>query len=152
MEELLPLIIGILWLVYTFYTKGQKKKSGSRSTPGEDPTSKPPSFLEKLLAGEGFLTEPEDDPTLYIDEEELSFAEKVEAARNSKEKPFLRTELSGFTGEGQSQFSKAYVDDQKAMAEIYDIPLEGNEIMEEFDLRKAVVFSAILDAPYIDYK
>lgn len=151
MEELLPLIIGILWLVYTFYTRGQKKKSARRPVNEENQPSKGPSFLEQLLAGQGIQLEDEEDPALYVEEEPI-FEEQVTRARDTKAKPFLRTELSGYTGEGQSQFSATYQKDQKEMDEIYGLPFEFNQNMEPFDLKKAVVFSAILDAPYIDYK
>lgn len=162
MEELLPLIIGILWLVYTFYTKGQKKKSAERTPAGRKAADKP-SFLEQLLAGEGIqLESPEpeyDDETYHyepIDEPE-PVASREEIGKSS---PFLNMELSGYVEEGQSQFKEAFAIDEKEEfihdeiedVEVYNLRSELSLEMHDFDLRKAVVFSAILEAPYIDYK
>jgi hypothetical protein len=154
MEELLPLIIGILWLVYTFYTRGKKKKA-----PGDAPpkAKEKPSFLEQLLSAEGLQVsspEPvdyEEDFAYELEEEPVKTPEKIESRS-----PFLNEELSQYQEEGQSQFREAfYLDEDDAGYEesegVYS-PSELREQTESFDLKKAVVFSAILDAPYIDYK
>ena len=154
MEELLPLIIGILWLVYTFYSRGQKKK-----TPGDAPpkAKEKPSFLEQLLGAEGLqVSSPEpvdyEEDFLYeMEEEPVKPMEKHESRS-----PFLNAELSRYQDEGQSQFMEAfYLDEEDAgnvESERHYLASEWNEQNESFDLKKAVVFSAILDAPYIDYK
>ncbi len=154
MEELLPLIIGILWLVYTFYSKGQKKKA-----PGDSPpkAKEKPSFLEQLLSAEGLQVsspEPvdyEEDFPYELEEEPVKAPEKHESRS-----PFLRTELSQYQEEGQSQFMEAFYLDEDDVgneaSEGHYLSSELKEQTESFDLKKAVVFSAILDAPYIDYK
>ena len=154
MEELLPLIIGVLWLAYTFYTRGQKKKSPGQS-PSENQERKKPSFLEQLLSAEG-LQVGSPEPVEYEEEFDYEAYEepspvplKVEKERIS---PFLNTELSRFEEEGQLQFREAFALDEEDTSEGYDIPSELRQQIGEFDLKKAVVFSAILDAPYIDYK
>ena len=68
--------------------------------------------------------------------------------------PFLKAELSKFSGEGQSQFDrimppKGDFDDAD---EGYFSAIQSDFQSGAFDLKKAVIYSAILDAPYIDYK
>jgi len=155
MEELLPLIIGILWLVYTFYTKGQKKKSTRDSAPGERTGSKQ-SFLEQLLATDGLQVSPP-EPEIYEDEFDYEPDEQAQPVPQPvKDKgyksPFLDAELSGYAEEGQAQFKAAFSLDEEEDQEGYFQPSELNQQIGDFDLKKAVVFSAVLDAPYIDYK
>ena len=154
MEELLPLIIGILWLVYTFYSRGQKKKAPGDAAPK---AKEKPSFLEQLLGAEGLqVSSPEpvdyEEDFLYeMEEEPVKPPEKRESHT-----PFLKAELSQYQEEGQSQFLEAfYLDEEDAgnfESEGHYLSSELNGQNESFDLKKAVVFSAILDAPYIDYK
>lgn len=154
MEELLPLIIGILWLVYTFYTKGQKKKASDRTSSGVK-TKEKPSFLEQLLSSEGIQlgksSSDDFEEEYYSDqiEEEQEDDIRIESAKPS---PFLKEELSTYEEEGQAQFKEAFALDENEDVEVYDIPGELSGHIQEFDLRKAVVFSAILETPYIDYK
>ncbi len=154
MEDLIPLIIGILWLLYTFYSRGQKKKARREQDPGNRSTQKP-SFLEQLLAGEGIqfetepLEEPEEDIPYEPLEEQMTVAEYREKKYGS---PFLDDELSTFKEEGQLQFMEAPMDDESDDGTRQFSPAELHAYAQDFDLRKAVVFSVILEAPYIDYK
>ena len=155
MEELLPLIIGVLWLLYTFYSKSQKKKAREGSSPPGAKTKENPSFLEQLLAGKGIQLE-SPEPVEY--EEDIIYEpfEKQETAdtetKEKEIKPFLQSELSEFMGEGHTGFTTAFQDEQ-SFETLKDISVaEPSEQMQEFDLKKAVVFSEILNAPYIDYK
>ena len=154
MEELLPLIIGILWLVYTFYTKGQKKKSAERAPSGSK-TREKPSFLEQLLSSEGIQlgsSEAEDlEEDYYIDQIEEEEPETIRMD-NARPSSFLKAELASYEEEGQAQFREAFALDENEDKEAYYLPSELSSELQEFDLRKAVVFSAILETPYIDYK
>ncbi len=147
MEEFLPIIIGIAWLVYTIYSKG-KKKGAKRSQP--EGTEKAPitSILEQLftdkeeLSPQPYEVYNEDQEGQPIEEyEEFVFEQEEEST------PFLKAELADFKHEGQTALS----------------PLEGHLIEDnidennqaerpDFDLRKAIIFSEILNAPYIGYK
>lgn len=153
MEELLPIFIGILWLLYTFFFKGKKNKSRPQQPEHENGQSEKPSFIEQLLAGEGIQLESESDDELYDEEPEPIIYEKaVPTPIKQKERPFLNSELSRFTEEGESQFYE--LDEVEEFS--FDDPLisgiKSDQKREEFDLRKAVVYSTILETPYIDYK
>jgi len=148
MEEFLPILIGIIWLVYTLYNRGQKKKGRRKPQPVENEGTKSPSFIEQLLMGEEGqapqpyeYSEPEVETETIVDE----FAETIKEKRASI--PFLTEELSDFVHEGQSVGSGYEIEDSEDEKHT-EFHLETNE----FDLKKAVVFSEILNAPYIDYK
>lgn len=151
MEELLPLIIGILWLVYTFYSRNQKKRAGKQSASKETKEKSDPTFLEQLLAAEGIQIDAE-DPDFYEEEEALP-EPTPEPVVEKQSKPFLNAELSDYIEEGQSQFSDRIME-QIYSKSVYDDDLTSEEYVDlsGFNLRDAVVYSAILDAPYINYK
>jgi hypothetical protein len=151
MEELLPLIIGILWLLYTFYSRNQKKRAKQQPARQEAKEKRDPTFLEKLLAAEGIQIDAE-EPEFYEDEE-LYEAPAPEPLKAKESKPFLKAELSDYIEEGQSQFSDESLEETYSMS-VYDQDITSGERVDGsgFNLRDAVVYSTILDAPYINYK
>lgn len=155
MEEILPLIIGILWLAYTFYTKGQKKKSGSSNSESDNKSQRKPSFLEQLLAPGGIKLENEEDFD-FLDDPEIILEEKPDPLADrfkiKGRQPFLQSELSTYRGEGQSQFVDSFEIDMDDDFEEEQFPSELELQLKDFSLRKAIVYSAILEAPYIEYK
>jgi len=148
MEEFLPLLIGIIWLVYTLYNRGQKKKNVRKPQPAKESDNKTPSFIEQLLMGED-VTQPQP----YEQEEtELELEPVVEKpvinkSERIKSAPFLTSELADFVHEGQS-ISEVYEFEEQ----IYEKSHDDENIVADFDLKKAVIFSEILNPPYIDYK
>lgn len=151
MKEYLPLIIGIIWLAYTWYNKNQKKKQGKDNQPVSE--KRTPSILEQLLTGENLqFSEPE---PVYEEIEELdtnvhdNYFETELQAEVEKPSPFLTSELAGFSDEGLSVFEDKY---SLAPDEDEMLVLDALGELKDFDLRKAVIFSEILNAPYIDYK
>jgi len=151
MKEYLPLIIGIIWLAYTWYNKNQKKKQGKDNQPVSE--KRTPSILEQLLTGENLqFSEPE---PVYEEIEELdtnvhdNYFETELQAEVEKPNPFLTSELAGFSDEGLSVFEDKY---SLAPDEDEMLVLDALGELKDFDLRKAVIFSEILNAPYIDYK
>ncbi len=148
MEEFLPILIGIIWLAYTLYNRAQKKKNARKPQPAETREDKAPSFIEQLLMGEETIQpqpyeSPEHDLETEIIEDEFA------NVKREKEiiKPFLNEELADFIYEGQS------VSTANEIEEIEDEKVTGfDQETDEFDLKKAVIFSEILNAPYIDYK
>jgi len=155
MEELLPLIIGIIWLAYTWYNKSQKKKQGKDNQPVS--AKRAPSILEQLLTGENVqFSEPE---PVYEEIEELdtdfhdNYIETELKAEVEKPSPFLTSELSGFSEEGQSVFEDTYNEGYNlVLDEDAELVFDSLGELKDFDLRKAVILSEILNAPYIDYK
>ncbi len=145
MEDFLPLLIGIIWLAYTLYNKGQKKKAGKGSPAGEQ---KAPvaSFIEEFLLGKEenppvpFYAEETDTNPFDDSPEELP---SVEVFQTNVSKPVISSELESFTIEGQRAFIVEEIMDE----DVFDSEIINNS--EEFNLRKAVIYSEILNAPYI---
>jgi hypothetical protein len=150
MEELLPLIIGILWLAYTWYSKGQKKKQGKENP--QVRKKQEPSILEQILTGQTVsFSEPEPVYEEIIEEEDELFTD-LPVKEEKSSRPFLNAELSNYIQEGQSISEEVYgssFDQEFEEEELFSNPLAN---MEDFDLRKAVIYSEILNTPYIDYK
>ena len=146
MEDFLPLLIGIIWLVYTLYNKGQKQKA-KKGLPATEGKSQMSSILEELLLGKVV------NPTtpVYADESEVKpftdftgDEEPVESFQASIPKPVITSELEKYTIEGEHAFPvEDFIDDFSYSTE--NILLNNNE----FDLKRAVIYSEILNAPYI---
>ncbi len=145
MEDFLPLLIGIIWLAYTLYNKGQKKKAEKESPSGE---KKAPvaSFIEEFLIGK------EENPPVpfYAEETDADpfddFSKEtrpVEVFQTNVLEPVISSELESFTTEGQRAFAIEEVIEE----DVFDSGIIDNN--EEFNLRKAVIYSEILNAPYI---
>jgi len=151
MKEFLPLIIGIVWLIYTFYSRGQKKKSQERAKHSPNAVRKEPSFIEQLFAAEGIQV-PDQEADFY-EEEDLVIQDdsNVSSTGRNKIKPFLNAELSRFNQEGGPGSSDRIFFEEDEFSD-YSFELDFNEEIDDFDLKKAVVYSEILNPPYIDYK
>lgn len=147
MEELLPIIIGLIWLAYSFYNKSQKKKNLRKPESQPEEHQKPPSILEQILMGEQPSTVDNSIPYEEFEiEKDIEFEPVV--IKEAKSTPFISHELSTITTEGQEAFG----DDDKLPME-YDYEKEQVvEKFQDFDLKKAIIFSEILNAPYIKYK
>jgi hypothetical protein len=150
MDELIPILIGVIWLIYTFYSRGQKQKKRpatfAQNRNQTEPTKKESSILEKILLGEEIETEPVYE-TIYDQTENRIDPDYLEIEK--KQKPFLSEEISSFKGEGKSSFAPKRSSSEEEEEEIKN---ELFEELKEFELKKAVIYSAILDAPYIGYK
>ena len=155
MEELLPLLIGAIWLAYTWFNKGQKKKNAARSGSSAANTSqaeKEPSILEQILMGQEIrMTEPEPVYEYEEEEEDISEMGQKASAVVKENIPWSRSKIEKFTGEGSSEVKT------KSPRSIYDIDDKEDEKnavfdVEDFDLQQAVIYAEILNPPYIDYK
>jgi len=150
MEELLPVLIGIIWVAYTLYNKGQKKKVIKQPHGSEKSESKPLSLFEQILMGEEIKVS---QPYVDYSEPEVLTPAPIKEIKYDKQKksprPFLVEELNQFGGEGQSVSS--FAQNEKTIEDILnEQDLELAEI--DFDIRKAIIYSEILNPPYIGYK
>lgn len=150
MEDFLPILIGIIWVAYTLYNKGKKKDQIKHPIASEKREKKPLSIFEQILMGEEIkipqpyaaYSQPEEP--LPIPTKEINYNKEKKSTR-----PFLMEELGTFTEEGQSVSGLTQHENT-----IERILLEQDlELAEsDFDIRKAVIYSEILNAPYIGYK
>jgi hypothetical protein len=150
MENLLPILIGIIWVAFTLYNKGKKKKIVKPAGVAEVLEKKPLSIFEQILMGEEIREQqPYSD---YIEQNVTKpVAYKEEKLKQTKKppSPFLNEELASFIHEGQSM--NDVTKDKKTIEEILH-EQEAEIALKDFDIRKAVIYSEILNTPYIDYK
>ena len=148
MKDFLPLLIGLIWLGFTLYKKSQKSRSGDTTV------KRKPSMLEQLLLGEQFnaVVQPETESLDPVYEEYDETVEKeslkTEPIESLKEQsPFLRYELSNFVEEGGKIFVEEN-DNYNIDHEMVYTEEKGTQLID-FDLKRAVIYSEILNAPYI---
>lgn len=155
MEDYIYIILGVLWLAATIYraskkksTQGGQARTKPASTQPDKTTSPVQSLLDQLLEGQQ-LKVPE--PEVVELEEEYAEPMLAEVEERSR-KQAARTQYSGYgfksieavDGEGISSLgSITFVDQMKPVKKDGGGPVRIN-------LRKAIIYKAILDSPYIE--
>ena len=142
MEDFLPILIGIIWIAYTFYTKGRKKRTPNEAKPASQKSTPVESIIRELF-GEETKTSADDHVFQAFDELEEEVEEFEEISVKQTPVPFLQHEIKEFVTEG----GDALPDDFQDTMEIENN--DNKDEIEEFNLRKAVIYSEILNAPYI---
>jgi hypothetical protein len=151
MEDIFLILIGLLWLAYTFYSRSQKKQRRA-TRPAETATQskKEPSILEQILMGQDIsIPEPEEYELEPDETEEETFPEFTYSDGADKQEPFLSHQLKEHKGV-RSVFSDHVTGNSPLEVEHLDFFSTPGFFDEEFDLRNAVIYQAILDPPYID--
>ena len=164
MDNFLYIIIGIVWVVYSLYTSKQKQQKKremdaqrkNQPLPGPGP-QKPRSLLEQLLDPEHKFTDPatvayEEDE--YEDTVEPILSEyKEEHSYMSEYQPLetIKNEVSADYFENQylSRGETNYYDKMETLVAAHDEVIQTEDLVVDFDLRKAIIFSEILNPKYI---
>lgn len=149
MENLLPILIGIIWVAFTLYNKGKKKKNVKQPVGSEIPESRPLSVFEQILMG-GEIKEPKPFERFFesVDIKQSEIEEEKSTPLKKSPRPFLNEELAQFTQEGQA--ISVFSENKRLKDILFEQDPETAD--RDFDLRRAVVYSEILNAPYIGYK
>jgi len=149
MEDIIYILIGVLWLVFTFYTqqKKRKQKEASREKEEAHPSR---NILEELFGEiEHETPPPVSQPTpappfprklTFEDQYEVRGIQSIE--KSGKE---YHTETKT-TSVAQSGRMFTHIE---ALDGIRSLNNENSVLREEFDLRKALIYQAILDPPYL---
>jgi hypothetical protein len=155
MEEYIYIILGILWLVATIYRASKKKstrqgaqKPGPASAQPEKRVSPVQSLLDQLLEGQQ-LKVPEPEVTDLEEEYAEPMLAEVEERHRSQT---VGTQYSGYgfksiealSGEGISSMGNITFKDQ-----MKPIKKDGRGPVR-VNLRKAIIYKAILERPYIE--
>lgn len=162
MDDFIYIIIGIVWVVYSLYSskqKQQKKREMEAQRKGQPlpdtVQQKPRSLIEQLLDPENKLSPPstvaydeyEDtvEPTFTEISEDYSYRPEYQTLE------VIKDEISADYFENQyvSRGETNYYDERKELVASHDEVPQLDDLMEEFDLRKAVIFSEILNPKYI---
>ncbi len=154
MEDYIYIIIGVIWLAATVYKATKKKKENAApQKPATAPTgektgvSATRSLLEQLLEGqqpripepEVVELEPEYDEPMLAEVEER----KRKNAPQSGYTGYGYKSLESVSGEGVSSLGQITFTDIMKMHETK----AGKPV--KINLRKAIIYSAILEGPYL---
>ena len=151
MEDYIYILIGVIWLAATIYRASQKKKqAAAQARPGPDTSSKETSqprkrsLFEELFEGqETRLPEPE-LADYEFEEPEFSKPTITPKTKTFKDEYASRglSGLEALSDEGVSSMGRIKFED--IMKELDKKPMKQQKIT----LRKAVIYSAILERPY----
>ena len=151
MEDFIYILIGVIWLAASIYKATQKKKQKAQqnkpvtpSTPESAYRPETRSLIEELLGGQQVsIPEPAVIETEYSDPmfEEVEANKSVESFQSEYTKLGHRG-LEALSGEGVSSLGNITFEDvMKKQKNKTSGPVK-------IDLRKAIIYSAILERPY----
>lgn len=146
-EDFIYIIIGLVWIVFSIYKGAQKNKARKKTTTPSDPESKKTtsifdSFLENIM---------KDEEATNFEPVELqpNKDEEVEIKKVESEKIFSYDDLV----EESNYLSKTDVYEEKAVTTTSTLNQELRTHLKQaktkprFDLRKAIIYSEILNRP-----
>ncbi len=151
MEDYIYILIGVIWIAASIYKASQKakKKAQSQSRDSQtqqDETAVPAarSLLEQLMNGQQVFTpEPEVNEYAFEDADPTPMVQERTAGDFQKE--YARSGLGGLeslSGEGISSLGANPLKDKLKVSE------EKRSSAHKIDLRKAIIYKAILERPY----
>lgn len=150
MDDLIYLIILIAWVAFAFYRQSQKKKAAQQAQAARPDTPKPEGSpfktLEEILFEE---TEPEPEPAPEPSRYDRSFRRTTAYEPISLEQLYMKDEIQSLetlVPAGQEKVVKKETKEQ-ILEEVEKRPAR-HPLLEDFDLRKAVLFAEILNKPY----
>ncbi len=157
MEDFIYILVGIAWIAYSIYSQGQKQKrkqqeqtevNSEEELPGIE--QKLQSFLDKKLNLDNIF-EVEEQTNEYLD----SPYSEIDVVEEKDDSTYFHPETEGVSAFATEPGTKA----ESVISEIeYDEGEEEEGMVEqvlfdkdEFDLKKAVIYSEILNPPYIKH-
>ncbi len=159
MDNFLYIIIGIVWVVYSLYTSKQKQQKKRemeaqlKGQPHSEPVhQKPRSIIEQLLDPDHEFSVPPAVPyDEYEDAVEPIPARNISVFPKNKSLEVIKDEVNEDYFENQylSRGETNYYDTREKLAASQDVIPMMEDLVEDFDLRKAVIFSEILNPKYI---
>jgi hypothetical protein len=152
MDDFIYLIVLIAWVVFTFYRKSQKKSEAARQARQQqpDPHGGPASFptLEEILLGKEPVPEEEPEPLPAAGPLTTDGAPPV-----LKETSFEREyNLRGITSIEEMDKPFTMEKSRQVILQEEEVLLEDykeEEWRARVDLRQAVIYSEILNRPYV---
>lgn len=159
MDEILYILMGIAWLAYSLYSNKQKMDK-KRAAQGQDydatetPAPQRPRSIFDEIFSEELPDESEARQEEYIPEIEEQSWQKRQAAYAASEAQSLEQIVDEVPSD---YFTKQYAlynrevqeEEKPVLLEEVD-EIAKPETIDDFDLKKAVIYSEILRAPYIE--
>jgi hypothetical protein len=160
MEDLIYILLGLVWIILAVYRNKQKKKLREAAKPNTAESTEeevyrerdPGSLLEEILLGQQD-PKPVMDPETIMTDYDISEGQEVEGTRFTTSKPTLEFEEEynrlGITSEEELDKDDAGKADPKKENSDLEVEIMGKEEGGaggfDFDLKKAVIYSEILN-------
>ena len=151
MEEFIYILIGVIWIAASIYKATQKgKKPGAQKKPGdqqvqeESRPSQARSILEQLLSGQEISIPEPASREIYDEYDQIETVEEEKPVRSfqSEYAEYGFKGLEHVSGEGVTSLGQIkFVDEMKDT-------LKKERGQNKVNLRKAIIYSAILERPY----
>lgn len=163
MDDFLYIIIGIIWVAYSLYSNKQKqdKKRAMRETPSGEPQAEKPhvrTILEEILMGEMQMPATQQPSPSYEDiKSEISEPEYApsyeayssQAAYESLDEIVDEVSPSYFENKYASR-DLGELAERVSQNQLLAVEEESrHDLIEDFDIRKAVIYAEILNPRYI---
>ncbi len=158
MEELIPVLIAIVWFIYKMYQGAQKKadRKQHRAKPIESaPVKKEPEFdiddmVKSIFGLENVAPKP--NPVYQSPIESIESDYRQVEHFDSSTNDYLETEMDSYQEKPVSvEYQHESIQEKvsRQAANNVEEEIEYNNILEDFDVRKAIIYSAILERRYI---
>ncbi len=153
-EDYLYIIVGIVWVIFSYYNAQKKKKAKEADNQGAE---KKPSFLDSLIEEIGLKTDeatPVYSEPYYEDDEIIekpapqSYTDDVAQVEDSKTFSYDDYyEESNYQPPSDVNVNKRSQKEYNTTTEITDT-IKPTKTVKKVDLRKAIIYSEILKKKY----
>jgi hypothetical protein len=159
MDDLIYLLLFVAWIAFAIYRNNQKKKlreqqraKAASGEPEEVPEKSPGSLLEEILLGEESI-EVQEEPLYGLEDTDRITAKEPVFQQREEPRDFDdEYNLRGITSIEELDLKTGKEKSEKGKIELESILVLDFEESEneplEFDLRKAVIYSEILNRRY----
>jgi len=142
MEDFIYVLIGIIWLAFSVIKGSQKKKAAMANRPENDANPKNKSFEDIMaeILGTNEVNHTQQNQAIEPIEEEIVEEEQVGNAYQSLEDLYLQERLQN---EQELRIEKPKNNNLEPQI------IERNSRKQQFDLRTAIIYQAIMERPYV---
>lgn len=154
MENYIYILLGIVWVVYSLYRANQKKKKARENAVEEASVPEATEIIESDSTISAIFDEFFDNKTPREEAPDFSQPEPISGNYGSQHGFYDKNIKTDYkldsipVEEGESMFNKNAIDDffvNDSISEDYEEIEDGERL--DFDLRKAIIYSEILNRP-----
>ena len=165
MKDFLPILIGIIWLGYKYYQKSQKKiaeeAKNQTGEPYQEPTRVDPIADKSVKSLDDFMT------TFFGEQKEEILETAVNQSTQYESVEDNYSEVEAYSGpttpidnsqdwlnqeKVSVESSSETAHEKKLLKDLLNKDIEestdNKDIMDDFDIEKAIIYNAILNRPY----
>ena len=144
MEEILPILLGLLWLIVTIISRNKKRKASKSAFQNKSKESSGKDILEEIFSiGNSKVQTPE--PLYYEEEEPYQQVDIQPTVDNTIKADYLMNEISEFKEEG----SRAISEERIKQVEDRRYSFSKRKDHLKVNLKNAFIYDAIFKPPYI---